>query len=202
MRAGRTMVIHERVELTAAQLQVKELNEAGPGIKRASYDPPAGTAWCICGIVFGAAVTKTQADEVLPGLLDALAEVTETMPDRFWMPTPSECLTADTQFNLHCSYTLSGTETFAGEGSQSYNQRGHRTLDAIPVSKLVGVYVLRLPAELDGPGRAALESAVEAIAGVTTCEVLLSGVVPANVTGATLNLEVRYRNDPTPVEEP
>ena len=195
------MTIQIRTAMTAAELQRKEFNEASHQVKRASYAPPAGTPWCIVGCVFAGTVTATQADETLPPLLDALAEVTATMPDRFFMATPATIETPDTQFDLHCSYSLSGTEVFVGEGNQSYQQKGHKTFDAVPVDTKVGVYVLRLPAELDGPGRATLETAIEALAGITNCEVLLSGAVPANVTGAALQLEVRYRNDAVPVEE-
>ena len=195
------MTIQIRTAMTAAELQRKEFNEASHQVKRASYAPPADTAWCICGCVLAGVVTAEQADEVLPPLLDALDEVTQTMTDRFFMATPATIETPDTQFDLHCSYSLSGTEVFVGEGTQSYQQKGHKTLAAIPVSTKVGVYVLRLPAELDGPGRATLEAAIEAIAGILNCEMLLSGHVPANVTGAALALEVRYRNDPVPVEE-
>ena len=194
------MAIQERVPMTAAEQQRKEFNEASAQVKRASYAPPADTAWCIIGCVLAEVVTPTQADEVLPPLMGDLAVVTSCMVDRFFMATPATIETADTQFDLHCSHVLTGTEVFVGEGSQSYMQKGHKVFSAIPVSTTVAVYVLRLPAVLDGPGRATLETAIEALAGVLNCEVLLSGAVPANVTGAALALEVRYRNDAVPVE--
>ena len=194
------MTLHKRVPLTAAQLQLKEFNESGPGIQRVSYSPPPGQAWAVVGCVFAPVVTEQQADETLPPLFDALVSVTETMPDRFWMPTPATNEAENHTFDLHVSYTASGTEVFAGEGTQSWRQDGHRVLNDIAISKKAGVYVLRLPAVLDGPGRTDLEEAVSAIPGVSLCEVMLSGVIPENVTGASLRLEVRYRLDPIPVE--
>jgi hypothetical protein len=190
------MAVDEIVEVSDANKQLDTYNRASGMVKRKSYSPSPGTAWAIVGCVVGDAAVPGDIPAIVT-LIEALAEVTSVVGDQVFGQMPTTILAADHEAWLLVSGALSGQRGFGGDTFAYSERRTERV--KLPLDKKWAVLALVLPAELDQAGIATLEAAIEGVAGVTTCEHLIDGLVPANATGVSLTTEIRMRIDPIPV---
>jgi hypothetical protein len=187
------MAVIETSEPSAAGQQLADYNQniGGNIIKRLSFSVPADTHWCIIGTVLADAAVPADVTSTLIPAIEALPEVTSVNGDQIWGQIPSSILTVDHAAILYVSTDM---QVNLGTGD-TFSTRTQATESVVPpVNKKWCVIVLRVPSALDDTSIATLETAIEGITGITTCEHLVDGTVSSRASAnATLAVAAHVR---------
>jgi len=193
------MAIIALSEPTAAQQQ-KEIfnrNVGGNLNQRAEFSVPAGVHWAVVGCVVADAATPSDVTNTLVPAIEGLAQVTSVNGDQFWGQVPASIEAPDHE----CVLTVT-SRCVAGIGpGGDYFEQATQGVEQLkpPVGKKWFVAVLRVPDAMDDAKIAALESAIQGITGITTCEHLIDGSVSDRATAnATLVISAHMRIDAVP----
>jgi len=193
------MTIKQITEPSAAQDQLSDYNGSSM-VASSSYTPDQGTDWAVIGLLLVDAATPDDEDAIVAAL-KGLDSITAVANPRLWGQLPAELLAGETyEAKLHVTVTTGCT---AGTANNQWwlQERKHSTAKP-PLGKKWIVCNCVLPAALtDQASVDALESACEAIAGITTAKIMVFGSVPSPATGIVVTVEGRMRIDEIPLED-
>lgn len=179
------------------QKEIYNTNLGGQLNLRAEFSVPAGISWAVVGTVLVDAATPADVTSTLIPAIEALAQVTSVNGDQVWGQIPSTIQMADHECKVHVTSRMTmqiGTTDVFSQVIENYE-----TIKP-PVNKKWCIFVLRVPSALNDSAITALESAIEGITGVTTCEHLIDGTVSSRASaGANLVINVHMRIDPIEV---
>jgi hypothetical protein len=194
------MTIAKATLKTSAQQQVELWNSAGPHVIQQTYAPPAGTNWAIVGLVMADAFDPDTDETTIVNAVEALSEVTTVGNPRIYGQTD-----ADIEINPEApedpthEWVLLVNSTMSMQAGTAGDKRTRveRELERVkpPSGKQWLVLNLVVPSPLDAAGIAVLESAIQGVTGITTCEHLIDGTVRADATQVSLQIEARIRLD-------
>jgi len=147
------------------------------------------------GLVLNDVVVQGDEDTLVADL-EGLSGITNVADPRFWGQAPSSILAADHEFKV---IIISRLTCMVGYNTdlRAHREEENETIKPLVNKKFMVVNCV-IPVELGQSGIAALESAVEGICGITTCEHLIGGVVPVNASNINLNINSKMRIDPIP----
>ena len=197
------MALEILTEPSEAQQQMDLYNRSSTSlIKRSTYSPPAGTNWVVMGCVL-ADVATTGDVSTLVSNIQSLGEVDSVASPQFWGQVPSELFInpsgedATHECKLLVESNLACTVGYGGD-TRGFSQKQNENIKP-PLNKKWLVLNAIIPSGLNENRISNLESAVEGVAGITTCEHLVDGTVPENASSARLSITTRMRIDPIEV---
>lgn len=194
------MALEVLTEPAASQQQLDLYNRSSTSlIKRATYSPSAGLNWAIIGCVLADVATQEDVPTLVSNI-QALGEVDNVVSPQFWGQIPSELLInpsgedATHECKLHVSSNLSCTVGYGGD-TRGLSQKQNETITP-PLNKKWLVLNVVTPSGMNENRISNLESAVQGVTGITTCEHLIDGTVPSNASQCSLQISTRMRIDP------
>lgn len=197
------MALEILTEPAASQQQLDLYNRSSSSlIKRSTYSPTPGLNWAIIGCVLADAATQDDVPTLVSNI-QSLGEVDTVASPQFWGQVPSELLinpsgeAATHECKLHVSSALSCSVGYGGD-TRGLSQKQNETLKP-PLNKKWLVLNIVVPSGLNENRISNLESAVQGVTGITTCEHLVDGTVPDNASSVSLQISTRMRIDPVEV---
>lgn len=194
------MAVIQLTEPTDAQKQLDIYNQnIGGNLNRSTtFSVPAGVHWAIVACQLADAATPASVASTLVPAVEALDEVTSVNGDQLYGQVPATIAAEGYEAVLNVS-SLMAVEIGSGGDTFTQQLRNHETIKP-PLAKKWVVLTLRVPEALDDTKIAALEAAIDAIAGVNGCEHLIDGTVPTRAAAnASLQIATHLRLEPVEV---
>ena len=209
------MTIKKATANDSGQMQQKKFNDTGPHIVRHTYQPAAGTAFGVLGLVLADGVDIDTDEAALVAAIVLLAEVTAVANPRLYGESEADIevnpeAPADPTHGWWLGTSVDANATVGVPGRTRGHSEKESQRQLVPNGKKWFVCNMVLPANVDqdATALAALEAALVGVTGITTARYLVGGQVrddakiadPENegewLDKANVKVESRLRIDP------